>query len=245
MESAQIPPASPIISPDTQSTATTDFRQENPFAFSTEPKEIQNPRAAADSNNPTDRTDRKTTLNDANNEDLFDAENPVLPSFTRPVKEKVLLEWSAPSRPFKKHNRQVFSTIGVIGLLIGLILFFAGQVIPVAVVFAAIFLIYVMFSTPPTMVVHKLTTHGIRVEKTIYYWDEMGRFWFTDSYGIPVLHIEIDRFPNRLTLLIGDIQKDDMEELLSQLLLNEIPPLTAYEKASKWLREKLPIDLGS
>lgn len=160
-------------------------------------------------------------------------------------KEDVLFEWKAPSRPFKKQSRQFYTTIGIIALLIGLILFFAGQIIPVAVVFAVVFLAYIMYSTPPGIVVHKLTTYGIRVEDTLYYWDELGSFWFTQKYGEPLLHIETDRFPNRLTLLLGAVKKEDMQYYLEAMLPHEAPPPTAYEKGAKWLQEKLPIDLES
>lgn len=160
-------------------------------------------------------------------------------------KEDVLFEWKAPSRPFKKQSRQFYTTIGIIALLIGLILFFAGQIIPVAVVFAVVFLAYIMYSTPPGIVVHKLTTYGIRVEDTLYYWEELGSFWFTQKYGEPLLHIETDRFPNRLTLLLGAVKKEDMQYYLEAMLPHEAPPPTAYEKGAKWLQEKLPIDLES
>lgn len=160
-------------------------------------------------------------------------------------REEVLFEWKAPSRPFKRQSRQFYTTIGVIALLIGLILFFAGQIIPVAVVFAVIFLAYIMYSTPPSIVVHKLTTYGIRIEDTLYYWNEMGRFWFTEKYNEPLLNIEIDRFPNRLFILLGSVEKEAMSNLLDAILLQEQPPPSAYEKAAKWLQDKIPIDIES
>lgn len=166
-------------------------------------------------------------------------------AYNRPMPEEVLIEWQAPSRPFKQRNRQYFTTIGVICLLIAMILFFAGQMLPVAVIAAVFFVYYVLNSTPPGMVNHKFTTYGIRIENNLYYWDEMGRFWLTEKFGQPLLHIEVDRFPNRLTILIGDLDKGDVTEFLSELLLNQQPPPTTYEKAAQWLQNKLPIDIES
>ena len=68
----------------------------------------------------------------------YNEESMLFPGMTKPQKEEVLLEWRSPSRPFKKHNRQFYSTVGMIGALIAFILFFAGQIIPVAVVFAVV-----------------------------------------------------------------------------------------------------------
>lgn len=168
-----------------------------------------------------------------------------MPLFNKPMREEVLLEWTAPSRPFKKHNRQFYSTVGVIAGLIALILFFAGQVIPVAVVLAAVFMTYVMNSIEPGNIIYKFTTYGIRIENELYYWEELGRFWIKEKYGKPVLYIEVARFPGRLTILLGKISSEDMSAILSEVLLNEEPPPTTYEKAAKWLHEKIPIDLES
>jgi hypothetical protein len=163
--------------------------------------------------------------------------------FPRMMKEEILLQWTAPSRPFKKHNRQFYTTVGVIAGLISLILFFAGQVLPVAVVVAVVFLTYVMYSIPPGEIIYKFTTYGIRIEEELYYWEEMGRFWIKEKFEKPVLYIEVSRFPNRLTIMLGDITKDEMEAILSEVLLNQEPPPTTYEKAAKWLHEKIPLDI--
>ncbi len=165
--------------------------------------------------------------------------------FEKPQPEEELIEWQAPSRPFKKHNRQFYTTTGMIVLLVGLILFFAGQTLPMAVIIAVVFYIYVQNSIAPGSVVYKLTTYGIRVADDLYYWEELGRFWFTQQYGKPVLRIEVARFPFRLAILLGDLSQEDMTAILSEILLNEKPPLTAYEKIARWLHEKIPLDLDS
>lgn len=180
--------------------------------------------------------------NTSTNEQYYEDQS-FVPGFNKPIKEEVLLQWTAPSRPFKKHNRQFYSTIGVIAGLIALILFFAGQVLPVAVVVAVVFLTYVMNSIEPGDVVHKFTTYGIRVEDELYYWEELGRFWIKEKFDQPVLYIEVGRFPSRLTILLGKISKEDMTLILDEVLLNQEPPPTSYEKAAKWLHEKVPIDL--
>lgn len=170
-------------------------------------------------------------------------ESGVLPGLVKPQPEELLFEWQSKSRPFKKHNRQFFTSVGIIGLLIALILVFAGQWLPMAVVVAAVFVIYVFNTIPPGEVLQQATTYGIRVEEKLYYWEEMGRFWFTEKYGETLLNIEVARFPNRLTLLLGDLKKEDVEAFLSEILLNQQPPPTTYEKIADWLGRKLPLDL--
>lgn len=170
-------------------------------------------------------------------------ESRIAPGMNKPLPEEVILEWTAPSRPFKKREKKYFSTILIIAALISLILFFAGQVLPVAVVFAIVFLVYVLSVTPPREVINKITTYGVRVEDALYYWQELGRFWFTEQFDDVVLNIETVRFPWRITLLLPDnIDKEDMRILLSEVLLNQQPKPTLYEKWADWLKEKVPLD---
>ena len=169
----------------------------------------------------------------------------VAPGYYRPIPEETLLTWTAPVRPFKKRKTQYFSTILIIALLVCLILFFAGQVLPVAVVISAVFLIYVTAVIPPQDVEIKLTNYGLYLGKEAYAWYEMGRFWFDKKNDQNVLQIELARFPNRLTLvLIADStpRKEDLELILSEVLLKEKPKMTSFEKAASWLQEKIPLE---
>jgi len=166
----------------------------------------------------------------------------IFPGMTKPMPEELVFEWQAPSRPFKPRKRQYYTTIFLLAVLISLILFFANQFLPIAVVIAVAFLSYVLAVVPPGMVNHSLTTYGIRIEDQLYYWEELGRFWFTTKHGQNILHIEVARFPWRLTLLLGSIATDDMSAVLSEVLIKQKPPLTPIEKAAEWLQEKIPLD---
>lgn len=160
----------------------------------------------------------------------------------KPQPEEVLLEWRAPSRPFKKRNRQFYLTISAIVGLICLILFFAGQFLPIAVVIALAFLGYVLASVKPDEVTNQITSYGIRNDQTLYYWEEMGRFWFTEKFKQPVLNIEVPRFPYRVAILIDDLPKDELQDVLSYVLLLEQPPLTWLDKAAERLQQLIPLD---
>lgn len=169
----------------------------------------------------------------------------VAPGLYRPIPEETLVEWDAPARPFKKRNHQFFSTIIIIAILVSLILFFAGQVLPVAVVISVVFLVYVTAVIPPQSVHYKLTNYGIYVEKEAFSWLGMGRFWFDEKSGQKVLEIELYGFPGRLTFVLIDGQTpraEDLERVLSEVLIKEKPTLTAYEKAANWLKEKIPLE---
>ncbi len=167
------------------------------------------------------------------------------PDYQRPIPEELVFSWQAPSRPFKKHNRQYFTTITTIVLLLCFILFFAGQFLPIAVVVAVAFLSYIMATIPPQTITNSVTTFGVRNEEDLYYWDELGRFWFDKKHEEEILYIEVSRFPFRLALLLGNESKEELTEILSEILLNQRPPLTETEKLAKWLQKKVPLDIDS
>lgn len=167
------------------------------------------------------------------------------PDILKPMPEQLLYEWQAQSRPFKKHNRNYYTTIAVIVLLISLILIFSGQFLPMAVVCAVAFLAYVINSVPPQDIVYQITTYGIRMGDKLYYWELMRRFWYGSKYDQELLYIDIVEFPDRITLVLGKAEKDIISAVLSEVLLLEKPPLTVYERVAQWLQEKFPLDLDS
>ena len=170
-------------------------------------------------------------------------ESLLAPGMYRPIPEEEVLQWTAPSRPFKQRNKQYFSTVAVIALLISLILGFAGQLVAVTVVVSLAFVIYVLSVVPPQDSTYKITTYGIRIDSVLYYWEELGYFWFDQKFNQDLLNIEVARFPGRLTLLLASEDKELFKHVLSEVLINKKPEPTLYEKTSAWLQKKIPLDL--
>jgi len=169
-------------------------------------------------------------------------ESEIFPGQFKPIPEETILTWRAPSRPFKKRNSQYYTTVGLIVFLVSMILFFAGQFLPIAVVISVGFLSYVLSSVPPGEIENKITTYGIHIEKELYYWEEMGRFWFEDKFNYQLLKIETARFPGRLTVVLGEVEPDMIRQILSEVLLEEKPKDTFFDKSAKWLQEKIPLE---
>lgn len=166
----------------------------------------------------------------------------LFPGYDRPLPEETVFEWMAPSRPFKKRSRQYFSTVAIISILVSMILFFAGQMLPIAVVISVAFLAYVLAVVPPDTIRLRITTYGIRSDNQIFYWDELGRFWFSEKFGQKLVNIEVNRFPFRLGLLLNDQPEETLREILSEVLLEEKPPATGFDRAAEWLQHKIPLE---
>lgn len=156
--------------------------------------------------------------------------------------EKDLLKWSSPNRPFKKRNKEYYTTIAMIVVLVSLILFFAGQFLPIAVVISIAFVSYVLASVPPEKAHHRITTYGIHTDQQFHYWEEMGRFWFTSKFGQEMLHVEVAKFPGTITLLLENQDKESLKKLLMKYLIHETPLPSFLDKAADWMQEKIPLD---
>ena len=166
----------------------------------------------------------------------------VAPGLYKPVPEQTVFEWRSASRPFKKRDRQFFVTVTVIALLVSLILFFSGQFLPIAVVISVVFLLYVLQVVPPHDIDQSITTFGIHIEDNLYYWEELGRFWFEEKHDDLTLNIETIRFPGRITMVLPKEHKQAVSDILSEVLLEQKPDLTLYEKTAQWFQERVPLE---
>lgn len=168
----------------------------------------------------------------------------VFPGAVKPIKENLIYQWTSNSRPFKQRKKQFYTTSATIIILLALILFFAGQILTVAVVLALAFMAYVFAVIPPNTINQQITTYGIRIGKVLYEWVELGRFWFDKKHNSSLLIVEVARFPNRLTMVLNSKDQEiEITNILSEILLHQKPELTKVEKASKWLEKKFPLEI--
>jgi hypothetical protein len=165
------------------------------------------------------------------------------PVVTQPEPEKELFSWTAPERLFKKRDREYYTTVGVIVLLLSVILLFAKEFLLIAVILSFGFVSYVLASVPPGVTKHRITNKGIRTGKNFYRWGELGRFWFVKKWKQLVLHVEnAARFPGQLVMVIEEANKEKIKEILSRYLINQKPEQTLLDRAAKWLQKKVPLE---
>ncbi len=156
---------------------------------------------------------------------------------------KELLVWQAFARPFKTRNREYYSTLGAIVLLLAIILLFLKEWLLIGVIISLSFLTYVLSSVPPEKIEHKLTTRGVISGGKRYDWNLLSRFWFSQKWGYEILNIETRlTFPRRLMLLLGKMEKEKLKSVIERYLPFEKPEKTFFDKASLWLQEKFPLE---
>ena len=156
---------------------------------------------------------------------------------------KTLLVWKAPSRVFKKHDREYFTTIASIAILIAIILLFFKEWLLIMVIVAMIFVTYVMATVPPEIVEHKITSLGIVTGSKNYNWEDLKSFWLGEKHSQKILYIDTQiRFPKRLILLLGETNVTEVKKTLSDHLSYEEPEKTWMDKAGDWLTKNIPLE---
>ncbi len=161
-------------------------------------------------------------------------------STLKPVLEKDLVAWIAPSRPFKRRDKQFYVTTISIAGMVCLILFLAEGAMPVILIISLIFLYYVMSTVPPEEIEYKITNKGIKVVGRLTEWQDLGRFWFGKRFDTELLILETRLIPNRMEIVIKPELKLDIEKNLKEYLVHEEISPSSLDKAIDWFSKKLP-----
>jgi hypothetical protein len=165
----------------------------------------------------------------------------------RPVKKlskkkETLLEWEAFSRPFKKREKEYFTTIGIIVALLIVTVVFLKEFLLIGVILSFSFVLYVLSAVPPEKIKNKITTEGITSAKHTYSWDQLASFWFSETYKQKTLNLKTTKeFPGQALLLLGEIKEDKVRKLLScYLKFEKEPPQSFLDNAAQTLIRSFP-----
>lgn len=157
--------------------------------------------------------------------------------------EKIILEWTAPSRPYKIRTREFYTTILSIAFLLGIILILLKEFLLIGVIMAFAFLSYVLATYKPDDVKHQITTNGIRTDDKLYPWNTLTNFWIKKQWDQEVIICKtVTALPGVILLVIDHAKKDEiLKEIGTQIPL--IKPTDSFvDKASKWLGNKIPLE---
>ena len=161
----------------------------------------------------------------------------------RPVELRSLVKWKAAVRPFKKRDRDFYTTIGAIVFLLAVILLFLKEWLLIAVLVALMFVTYVLATVPPETVEHEITTRGVVTGGKMYKWEGFKRFWFSKKWKDTILHMDTkEGFPARLMMLLGNEEQEKMKEMIQKYVQYEVPEETFMDRSAKWLSKKVPLE---
>lgn len=157
-----------------------------------------------------------------------------------PEPEKELFTWKAPSRPFKRRDRQFWTTAITIAVIFGIITFLAEGMMPVIVIISIVFLYYVLSTVEPEIVTFTLTNYGVKVVNQLTAWQNLNRFWFSKRYNDEVVVFETNGFLNRLEIVINPKDKEKIRPIVKKYLTEEEAPPSGLDKAVGYFSQKLP-----
>lgn len=160
-----------------------------------------------------------------------------------PQIEKVLLEWVAPARPYKKRTREFYTTILSIAFLLGVILLLLKEFLLIGVIIAFAFLSYVLSTHKPEDVTHQISTSGIRTDNKLYPWNSLISFWFRKEWDQEVVFCQtVAKIPGALVMVVDQKKREEIVKLIGDKIPLLTPSDSFVDKASKWLGNKIPLE---
>jgi hypothetical protein len=169
------------------------------------------------------------------------APQPVVPQQTAPQEpEKTLFTWKAPVRPFKRRDREFWTTTIVIAFIFGLILLLIEGVMPVILIISVIFLYYVLSTVEPEEIEYGVTNKGIKIEDKTTSWEVLTRYWFSKRYNSILLIFEMTKIPGRLELVIHEKDKASFRKHLKKYIKEEEVAPSNLDKTANWLSKRFP-----
>lgn len=166
-----------------------------------------------------------------------------VPVQQQPVREETLFSWRAPVRPFKARERKFFSTVVLLAVLLSLIGFVIEGFMVVVLIWAVVFLVFVLFSVRPEDIDYEITTKNIKIAGKKYPIEQMSRFWIVERWGHILLVFETPlRFPGRLELVLKDTDAEEVKKKLEDIIPYEEEAPGFADKAAGWLSKRLSLD---
>lgn len=156
---------------------------------------------------------------------------------------KVLFSWRAYCRPFKKRNKEFFTTVLAVAFLLSVIFFTIGGWLPIVVIVSLVFLVYVLSTVSPEEVEHKITNRGVVFAGRTYFWEELTRFWLTERFGSQLVVIETVRLPGRIEFVINPDDREKIKEIMGEHLLYEEATPTFLDRAASWFSKRIPLEV--
>lgn len=157
--------------------------------------------------------------------------------------DKILIEWSAPARPYKARTREFYTTILSLAFLLGVILLLLKEFLLIGVIMAFAFLSYILATHQPENVTHQLTEGGVVTDGKVYPWSELTFYWLKVQWDQEVLYLKtVKALPGVLLLVLDPAKKAEIVKVVTDHLPENIPSDSFVDRASRWLGEKIPLE---
>jgi len=164
------------------------------------------------------------------------------------VKEKDIVtyfKWSAPSRSFKKRDKEYFVNLGVLIFFISLIFLFFCEFIVIITMWVLFGVLYVFSTIEPEKVTHRITDRGVDFAGFEYKWKDLSSFYFSKKNGVNILYLNTKKaLPGQIYLILSpEISVDKVhDELKKHLDFVEKPVNSWFDKLVETVSDKFSLE---
>lgn len=143
------------------------------------------------------------------------------PTIEKKVVQNIkLFQWSAPDRYEFAFDRKAFLILVTVCLVLILLLAVLQHYMLMVSIIALLFLVYVLGTTKPLIVTHKITARGIETYNKLYEWYVLKDFYFTKRNNTFFLIVTTKlNFPGALVFLLDEKDRNPIFVLLQEKLL--------------------------
>ena len=152
--------------------------------------------------------------------------------------------WRSKRRPYKKKGRQVFVTLLLILILVGIILIFLRQFYFLAALFSVFFVYWALNITEPGEVEYKVDNQGIWVGNQLYEWGRLGNFWCQEQDNYHLCYFKDYRsFLGHVILTAQDkVIINKLKQTLKLKLTEKKPEDNFVDKLIRWTQTKVDLE---
>jgi hypothetical protein len=162
------------------------------------------------------------------------------PVVVRREPERDIVVWTAPARPFKRHDRKFYVTTFAMAGIVSLVIFLAEGIMPVILIISLVFLYYVLSTVRPEDVEYKVTTKGVKIAESLTPWQNITRFWFVTRLPDEIMVVETVSIPGRIEIVINQGIKSALRREMSAYVSYEEATPSTVDKVTDWFSRKLP-----
>lgn len=160
------------------------------------------------------------------------------------LEAKSIISWKSPVRVFKQRSNKFFTKVGVYALILILLAIAFSDPLLVGVIIAFVFMVYVLATSIPEKIEHRINSMGIVSGDKVFLWEDLDSFWFDKRGDERLLYVQTYlRFPSRLIILLGDVADRTILDIMEKHLhYHHRPVHTLFDKWAQELQKRISLE---
>ena len=148
--------------------------------------------------------------------------------------KEVFITWEAfATTEHKGVSKKFIRAFTIIGIFVGLLLLIMQEFFVILIIGSLIFVTQAMMKLPAEKIKYEVSSHGIAIGDSLYYWNKLVRFFFVVREGVEVVAIDTTLgFPGRIFISFNQADKEKIKQILTKYLhFLEVEPKTFFDNA--------------